>query len=144
MNKEAVKNSNHFFTAFFDLLMIPSARGRRPLLSQGTAHRRHLYKTDVCEAAIRNSSFVNKKEYPWPQATTNQRVDLSRADTLYTVSVANALPLAGVVERRTFTIPMKHVVFFLPGFCIWALFPLTMDLPADWILPRQHLDNSPK
>ena len=114
------------------------------MLSQGTAHRRHLYKTDVCEAAIRNSSFVNKKEYPWPQATTNQRVDLSRADTLYTVSVANALPLAGVVERRTFTIPMKHVVFFLPGFCIWALFPLTMDLPADWILPRQHLDNSPK
>lgn len=103
-----------------------------------------IYKTDCREAAIRNPSFVNKKEYQSPQAATNKREDLSRADTLYTVSVANALPLAGVVERRTFMIPMKHVVFFLPGFCIWALFPLPMDLPADWILPHQHLDNSPK
>lgn len=98
MNKEAVKNSNHFFTAFFDLLMIPSARERRPLLSQGTAHRRHLYKTDGCEAAIRNSSFVNKKEYQSPQAATNKREDLSRVDTLHIIRVSDAL--AGVKDRK--------------------------------------------
>ena len=34
---------------------------------------------------------VNKKEYQSPQAATNKREDLSRADTLYTISVADAL-----------------------------------------------------
>ena len=57
-----------------------------------------IYKTDCREAAIRNPSFVNKKEYQSPQAATNKREDLSRVDTLYTVNVADAL--TGVKDRK--------------------------------------------
>lgn len=57
-----------------------------------------IYKTDCREAALRNPSFVNKKEYQSPQAATNKREDLSRVDTLHITRVSDAL--AGVKDRK--------------------------------------------
>lgn len=52
---------------------------------------------------------VNKKEYQSPQAATNKREDLSRADTLYTVSVADAL-IGGKDRKGRYYV--KDVDFF--------------------------------
>lgn len=83
-----VKSGNAFVRLRISTLKLPD----------GTFEVKDVGLYEIAPAGYVKKSFINKKEYQSPQAATNKREDLSRADTLYTVSVADAL--TGVKDRK--------------------------------------------
>lgn len=83
-----VKSGNAFVRLRISTLKLPD----------GTFEVKDVGLYEIAPAGYVKKSFTNKKEYQSPQAATNKREDLSRADTLYTVSVADAL--TGVKDRK--------------------------------------------
>lgn len=83
-----VKSGNSFVRFRISALKLPD----------GTFEVKDVGLYEIAPAGYIKKSFVNKKEHQLPQAATNKREDLSRVDTLYTVSVADAL--TGVKDRK--------------------------------------------